>query len=152
MALFFFHFSDDETRTSDDVGLEFATVEQAYLEAVAAAQAMWPELLAARRNPLNCAFDIADANGEVLFHVPFGELVEACARPAQAPASQSKLHREIEDTHVRAQSAKAAIRSGFDEVRESLIEANALLGQLGRFEQTRRSDFAATSRTGDALR
>jgi len=148
MPQFFFHFYDGESRASDDVGLEFASAEQAYLEAVASAGAMWPELLTARCNPLNCAFEIADSKGQILFHVPFEELVEACARPAQAPESRSELHRQIEDTHVRAQIARMAIRTSFDDVRQSLLQANALLGQLGRFERSRPSDPAASAKPG----
>jgi len=117
MAQFFFHFLDGRSRSRDELGLELATAEQAYLEAFAAAQAMWPELLAARCNPLDCAFEVTDAKEAVLFRLPFAELVEACRRPS-APGPESELHQAIEATHVRAQTAKEDIRNGFDDVRQ----------------------------------
>jgi hypothetical protein len=136
MAQFFFHFFDGKSRSRDELGLELDTAEQAYLEAFGAAQAMWPELLAARSNPLDCAFDVTDANDAVLFRLPFAELVDACRRPS-APGPESELRQAIEATHVRAQTAKEGICSGFDEVRQSLQEASALLARLAKFEPAR---------------
>jgi len=136
MAQFFFHFFDGRSRARDELGLELATAEQAYLEAFTAAQAMWPELLAARCNPLDCVFEVTDANDAVLFRLPFAELVDACRRPS-APGPESELHQAIEATHVRAQAAKEDIRSGFDEVRLSLQEASELLARLAKFERPR---------------
>ena len=136
MAQFFFHFFDGRSRARDELGLELATAEQAYLEAFTAAQAMWPELLAARCNPLDCAFEVTDAKEAVLFRLPFAELVEACRRPS-APGPESELHQAIEATHVRAQTAKEDIRNGFDDVRQSLQEASELLARMATFERPR---------------
>jgi hypothetical protein len=136
MAHFFFHFSDGESRARDEIGLELDTVEQAYLEAFETARSMWPELLAARCNPLDCLFEVADADGAVLFRLPFSELFDAC-RPPRAPQPGSELLMSIEATHTRAQAARTGIRFSFDEVRQSLQEANDLLGQLALFERSR---------------
>ena len=132
MAHFFFHFCDGESQARDEVGLEFETAEQAYLEAFATARSMWPELLAARCNPLDCFFNVTDASGAVLFRLPFTELFDAC-RPTRAPGPESELRQSIEATHVRAQTAREDIRFGFDQVRQSLQEANDLLGRLATF-------------------
>jgi hypothetical protein len=136
MAHFFFHFSDGESRARDEIGLELETVEQAYLEAFETARSMWPELLGARCNPLDCLFEVTDASDAVMFRLPFSELVDAC-RPPRAPQAGSELLMAIEATHTRAQAAKTGIRFSFDEVRESLQEANDLLGRLAKFERTR---------------
>jgi hypothetical protein len=78
MATFFFHFFDGENRSDDEWGLELAGTEQAYLEAVAAARAMWPELLAARIDPTRCRFEVTLENGEQLFSLEFSELLDHC--------------------------------------------------------------------------
>ena len=151
MAHFYFHFSDGESQTRDELGLELDTAEQAYLEAFATTRSMWPELLAARCNPLDCSFEVADANGAVLFRLPFSELFDAC-RPPRAPGAQSQLRQSIAATHVRARAAREDIRFGFDQVRQSLQEANDLLGRLASFERTsgpfQAADFAGRAVAG----
>ena len=136
MAHFYFHFFDGESRSRDEFGLELETVEQAYLEAFATAQSMWPELLASRCNPLDCLFEVTDENNVGLFRLPFSELMDSCRAP-RAPGPESELRQSIEATHVRAEAAREDIRFGFEEVRQSLQEANALLGRLAKYERAR---------------
>jgi hypothetical protein len=136
MAHFYFHFCEGESRDRDDVGLGFATAEEAYLQAIATAREMWPSLLAARSDPLRCAFEITDEDDRVLFRLPFSELMEACRRPEPPPVPH-ELFAVIEKTHSRVQAAKAEVRSGFDEVRQSLAESGALLAEFDRFARVR---------------
>jgi hypothetical protein len=136
MAHFYFHFCDGETHERDEIGLGFATAEDAYLEAVAAAREMWPGLLAARSDPTRCAFEIADDNDQVLFCIPFSELMEACRKPAP-PQVGGELRELIERTHRRSEAAKAGVRVGFDQVRQSLAESCALLAEFDRFARVR---------------
>lgn len=143
MAHFFFHFCDGEGRARDELGLELESVEQAYLEAFETARTMWPELLAARCDPFDCQFEVTDESDAVLFQLPFRELVEAC-RPPRAPQPGSELLMAIEATHARALVARTNIRFSFEQVRESLQEANDLLGRLAKFERTRLAYRAAT--------
>lgn len=142
MAHFFFHFHEGQGVETDEIGIEFASAEQAYLEAVAAARALWPELLAARRDPEHCAFEIVDADGEVLFHFPFSELRDQC-RPASAARRASReLHELIHETHRRAWAAREEVRSGIDQVHRSLSEMTSLMNELSRFEP-RQGSFGA---------
>jgi len=136
MAHFYFHFCDGETHDRDDVGLGFASAEEAYLQAIATAREMWPGLLAARSDPLRCAFEITDDEDRVLFRLPFSELMEACRRPDPPPVPH-ELFAAIQRTHSRAQAAKAEVRSGFDQVRQSLAESGALLAEFDRFKRVR---------------
>ena len=59
-------------------GAEFADVEQAYLEAFEGAQDMWSELLRQRRDPRQCAFEVRNERRDLLFVLPFMEVIESC--------------------------------------------------------------------------
>ena len=145
MARFFFHFFDGEAYSYDEVGLELASAEDAYLEAVSAAGEMWQELLVERQNPLRCAFEITGEDGPTLFRVEFVELLDS-AQPYPDPAPlDTAIARALTETHLRASQAKDDLRSSFEQVRKSLDESSALLALLGSFE--RRS----AARPGDTL-
>lgn len=136
MALFFFHFFDGQAWSEDEHGLELATAEQAYLEAIATARSMWGELLTNRVDPSRCAFEIADQRGLILFRIEFSELLESCKRPHSAPRSPvGSLARTLADTHQRAAAAKSDIAASLLEIRTSLAEANALLARLHMFQR-----------------
>ena len=92
MARFFFHFINRDERSPDDRGLEFASAEQALAEASLAVVAMWPEMLAARQDPLACAFEIADEHGTILFDLPFSEALDRCRRPAGGPGAAALMN------------------------------------------------------------
>jgi hypothetical protein len=75
---YYFHLRIGETVSPDEIGLEFANLETAYLEAFRAAREMWTELLAERSNPLIRAFEIADEDGQILLTLPFREVLDVC--------------------------------------------------------------------------
>jgi hypothetical protein len=78
MQRYFFDFRQGDEFTRDAVGSEFPTAETAYLEAYKAAEAMWSELLACRRDPRRCSFEVRASDGDLLFVLPFGELLDSC--------------------------------------------------------------------------
>jgi hypothetical protein len=78
MSRYFFNFRQGEDYSTDQVGIAFDSVEQAYLAAFQGAQDIWRELLIVREDPLQCAFEVTDAAGQVLFSLSFGEVLEAC--------------------------------------------------------------------------
>src|SRR4051812_39676491 len=78
MSLFFFDFRQGDTVSRDVHGSEFATTEDAFLETYKAAEEMWGTLLQERRDPRRCAFEVRDANRELLFFFPFLEVLESC--------------------------------------------------------------------------
>lgn len=129
MARYFFHFINGEMRSPDDQGLEFASAEQALVEASRAVLAMWPELLAARQDPMACAFEIADEHGTILFDLPFSEALDRCRRPAGGPAFAG-LTKTLLESHERAAAAKEQIRSEFQQFRISLNESRELMQKL----------------------
>src|SRR3954466_12516543 len=78
MPRFFFDFRQGADRCADSEGTEFPNVEQAYLEAVKGAQDMWSELLRQRRDPRRCSFEVRDAQRQMLFVLPFQEIMDSC--------------------------------------------------------------------------
>jgi hypothetical protein len=82
MARYHFNFRDGDTLDVDDVGIEFENVEEAYLAAYHAIGEMLPERISARRDPLDCAFEITDHRGAALITVPFSEVLERGGKPA----------------------------------------------------------------------
>jgi hypothetical protein len=131
MSSYFFNFHDGESLALDDMGLELSSTEHAYLEAVAAARAMWPELLAERRDPRRCAFEVADAHGQVLFRLTFDELLDDCRNAlVRPPRPTAAIVHTLLDTHRRASRAKENLQRSFADVRLSLAEAHALMARL----------------------
>ena len=132
MPHFFFHFFDGMQREPDEVGLECASSEDAYLKAHEAVREMWSELLAAKLDPSGCAFEIEGSNGELLFRLSFSEVVdELLPRGARRRPETGALRLSLEETNRRAKAAVAGMHSSFAEVRSSIEEANALLRRLG---------------------
>lgn len=112
MARFFFDFFDGESRSEDEWGLELAGPEQAYFEAVAAARAMWPELLAARSDPLRCAFEVADERGVQLFRLEFAELLNGYRAAGDGPAHAAEIRGcTPRGGHRHPNTAQGAMRS-----------------------------------------
>jgi hypothetical protein len=135
MTMFFFHYFDGEAHSSDDEGLEFESTERAYLEAVAAARAIWPELLAERRDPRKCHFLVADANGEELFRLEFCELLDDCRESTVRPGPSGQVLAALKDTHRRAATARADLGISFVHIYQWLGEGTALLARLSDFER-----------------
>lgn len=92
MTRFFFDFRQSGHLVPDSEGIEFANVEQAYLEAHKAAQDMWSELLKLRHDPRRCLFEVRNAAGDILFIFPFQEVVDSCTDRSISP-----LQRTFED-------------------------------------------------------
>lgn len=78
MPIFHLNLRDNGTLWPDQDGAEFASLDEAYLEAFAGAQEMWTPRLRDRKSPLSCAFEIADSAGNVLVTLPFSEVLESC--------------------------------------------------------------------------
>jgi hypothetical protein len=138
MANFFFHFCDGRSTSTDELGVEFDSAEDAFMGAAESARAMWPELLAERCDPRNCSFVVADENDEELFRLDFSELLDDCRDASGALAcSGHALTFALRQTHRRVLAARADLRRSFEDVHRSLGEATALLGRISDFERRR---------------
>ena len=92
MQRFFFDFCQGTERCPDAEGTEFANVEQAYLEAFKAAQDMWSEFLRQRQDPRRCVFEVRNDQRELLFALPFHEVMDSCRdREPPCTSASSKL-------------------------------------------------------------
>ena len=74
MPLFYFDFGDDNGSGADD-GIEFPSIEAAYLVAYHAAIDMWAEARHVGRDLSGHQFFIRDENGRVLVELSFAEAV-----------------------------------------------------------------------------
>jgi hypothetical protein len=102
---------DDLLTAPDEEGADFAGLEDAYLEAFASAQELWPNLLKDRCDPRRYAYDITDAAGVALMELRFTELLDTChqarrAAPPTARQAKEAFRKAIEDAaEIRRQTA-----------------------------------------------
>ena len=75
MPTCYFHFRNRSVVEEDDIGVEFQSLEEAYLGAFDTAQEMWTELLRQRTDPLGCSFEIAGHTGRLLLTEPFDQVL-----------------------------------------------------------------------------
>ena len=131
MALCYFNFRQGTVFSVDELGCDFASVEDAYLGAVRAAQEMWSELLQRREDPLLCTFEVTDAKGRELFCLPFSEVLEVCSGRRVAPSSpaENPLTRSLENRRA-ATRAMASMSLALRDANATLRETMGLLAQV----------------------
>ena len=132
MGRFYFNFRQGESYSADEEGCKFGTVEEAYLGAVAAAQDIWRELLVQREDPLACAFEVTDDQGNDLFTLPFSEVLDACgSRTADTlPPKHSQIVTALE-TGRRSRKSMSDVSTAANEARATLRETLRLLAEIG---------------------
>lgn len=125
MPLYFFHLSGPEGCSRDDVGIEYPNVEAAYLGAHQAALDISLDLLRVRTDP-NChSFEIMDQDGEVLFELPFSEVMQP-SRHARPPGD---MHARIHLQRERAGRALSELHRSVERTRSLLAATRELLGR-----------------------
>ena len=90
MPLFFFDFTKGGTIEADDVGTEFPSLEEAYLDACRSALEISFEKLRMRCDPTLDSVEILDAQHHSLMHVPFSDVLRP--KPAPLPAVRNLGH------------------------------------------------------------
>jgi hypothetical protein len=123
MPRFFFHLSSPETRSMDDVGGEFADVENAYLEAHRAALEIAFEMLRDHRDPNRFQFDIVDEQGRFLLDVPFSEVMRPRSRAICHSVILGKLRKNLR----RSKELQLEIRNEFAQTQVVLESARATM-------------------------
>jgi hypothetical protein len=133
MPHFFFDFHQGPDVYPDAEGVEFASVEQAYLEAFAGAQEMWSELLKKRRDPRQCHFEVRDCHRELLFVFPLQEVVDSCFdRPLSKPTPSLERATATASAIARhANEINDELQRELDLVRNALAHSRALLAAKG---------------------
>jgi hypothetical protein len=129
MPRFYFHLRHEGGLSRDAEGIEFSSLDEAYLEAFRAAADLWRELLLARKDPRLHAFEIADASGEVVLVLPFTEVLDA-ARPAKRRARPLAALAKAQASAERNAMLTEAIRSEICSVRNQLAQSRVLLDSV----------------------
>lgn len=82
MPRFFFHVRcRGETLSYDDMGLDFTDAVTAHNEAVRAARGLDGAFVTRGRNPHDCAIEVEDDTGELVFSVSFAAIFNGHAKP-----------------------------------------------------------------------
>jgi uncharacterized protein DUF6894 len=127
MPRFFFHFTSQNQIGRDDIGTEFPSLEDAYLDACRAVAEISFEKLRAHDDPTNDEIEIADEAGRTLMNIPFSEILmphektnartsrHATDRAIQACQRQTlrgrTLWSELQTEFAKAQDAFRSIQS-----------------------------------------
>ena len=76
MPQFFFHIRGPcQSLSRDELGLAFPDMETAYLEVFHAAQDLGGEFAARGQNPRDYAIEVVNASDELVFDLPFSEVL-----------------------------------------------------------------------------
>jgi hypothetical protein len=123
MALFFFNLVSPDGYEVDEIGCEFPSVEQAYLEAHAAAIEMSVEMMRDRRDPTRYQFEIVDDQRRFLIDLPFSEVI----RPRAVSASHAEIRPKILNAIRRGNELRWEIQAELDKSRSALTACRATL-------------------------
>jgi hypothetical protein len=125
MARFFFDFRQGAQHWPDAEGAEFAHVEEAYLQAVRGVEDMWGELLHKRQDPRRCAFEVRNQERELLFVLPFQEVLDSCL-DRKCPSIQTAFDDIVDSAH-RTKRVSEGVLEALHAVRMTLAQSRALL-------------------------
>lgn len=129
MPQFFFHLRGGADGLDlDEIGVNLANAEAAYLEAFQAAQDMAREWLAKGRNPRGCVFEVVTASGELVFELPFSEALDQQA--GRRPARLSHTIRTATERGARMVRLSGEVSREVQAVRETLRRSQDLLKDL----------------------
>ena len=130
MHHYYFHLISPAGRDTDEVGNDFPDAEQAYLSAHQAALDMSVEMLNAHNgDPARHSFEITDADGLVLFELPFSEVVAPSKglAPHMFHASLRLHHERTVRATTNLKTEFARTRSLLSATRELLLRADAVV-------------------------
>ena len=132
MPRFFFDFSSGGTVVADDVGTEFPSLEEAYLDACQSALEISFEKLRIRRDPNLDSVEILDARRQPLMQVPFSDVLRP--KPSWSPARQgqcTEIASSYQQQLTRGKRLKAEIR---EELRKMQTTFGAIRANLERLK------------------
>ena len=128
---FFFHLRGSYQGLSrDELDLEFPDVEAVYLEAFQAAHDMQQELLAKGQNPRAYAFEVVNAEDELVFGLPFSEVLDRQA--GRRPAKLSRTVQIAIEHWNRMMRLSAEVAQQVQLVEANLRRSQTLLRSLGQ--------------------
>lgn len=125
MPLYHFHLRNAAGLEPDEIGLEYPTLEEAYLEACRTVPGMAAEFVQAGRNPMEYAFEIADESGTLLLEIPFGEMLRNGAVPRR-PALPRERARAVSAAE-RTQQLVASINRQIETLHEAMLASRRIM-------------------------
>lgn len=132
MPRFFFDLCSPGRREKDEIGVDFADLDLAYLDAWRAALAISFERLQDRVDPSQYRFEIYDPRGGLVMELPFVEVLRPAVKrlPAKLPevdAMVMRKQRNLELRHsISAQILQA--RSTVRDVQATMLRSTAQNG------------------------
>jgi len=127
MPRYFFDFRQGNDICADSEGVECPGVELAYLEAYEAALEMWSELLKQRRDPRRCSFEVHSQTRELLFTLPFQEVVDSCLDRERPPLRHT--FEQVTATSHYAARVGTNMAEELTRLSQTLAQSRALLKQ-----------------------
>lgn len=128
MPLFYFHLRNPQGLNRDQIGLEFPSVEAAYLEACHTVPEISADLVRKKANPARYAFEITDEDDRLLMEVPFAEVLDRGRKPAPPPTT-AQLQAAVAQVE-RSAKLISALRKEHADTRDKLAETRRLLASL----------------------
>jgi len=130
MRRFYFHLCGPNGFNRDEEGVEFETLEHAYLDLWKAAVEMSVDALRQHRDATRDRFELWDEQGKFLLELPFSEVMKGGV--LGAPSPMKDLRDRLNAGVTRAGELKTHLTIGFQEARQSLETAKATLKGPGR--------------------
>ena len=109
MPHYYFHLTVGGNHYPDYLGVEFPTLELAYLDAFQSAREMWTELLKERKDPATHSFQIANEDGQVLLTLPFAEVLDAARKPSPPTHTFKDTLALVEETRTLTEALNSEI-------------------------------------------
>jgi hypothetical protein len=129
MPLFFFDFTFDGVTETDDAGLQFPSLEAAYLETCRAALDISFEKLQARRNAHMDSVEILDGNRQSLMFVPFSEVLRPKSSLLPAQRESERLVQSCRHEMARAERLRAEIATELKSIQSMTVVIRANLAR-----------------------
>lgn len=125
MPHFHFHVRTSTGLSRDEDGLEYPSLEEAYLEACRTIPGMAAELVHKGRSPMKHAFEITDRDDALLLEVPFAEVLRDDGKLARP-----RVPRDVANTLTaveRARALTASVHEQVEALREQMRRAQEIL-------------------------
>ena len=126
MTRFFFDLSTPAGFERDAVGIEFASLERAYLEASRAAIDISADLMRERKDPSRYSFELRDVSGDLVLELPFSEVLQP-GRTVK-PRAASPAHALLQASLVRNQRLRLELTAVLEQARANVQRALDLAG------------------------
>ena len=119
MPVFHFHLRNSDGLHLDVVGLDCPDLEMAYLEACCAIPGVSAKLLGREEDPMEYAFEIADADGASLLDVPFRATLRDTRKLTKSALLAARLRVRMDGPHTLAASVQFLVEAVREQVRDS---------------------------------